>query len=241
MPGNLTPEDVIAYARSVEEGLEKLRRRVPCVVMFIDLVGSTEYKDKNPSEEVWLPRLAAFLGGVSQIVGVHGRVVKYVGDEVMAVFEGSDSVLSAEQAAEQVLVFCLNSGVSNFRVKIGLDFGLVSMLDFRSISQSGAEILGDPQGLVVDRCARLVSRALPNTALASSDLVKQSRNAKKWRKAGTLRAKGIGKPTPAFQLNFALDQTPQVTLADDMSLEDCRRALAETREKLEQLKIVHGH
>jgi class 3 adenylate cyclase len=235
----VTPQEILKYARSVREGLDQLRRRVNCVVIFVDLVGSTEYKDRHPSEDVWLPRLAAFLAGVSRIIAFKGRVVKYVGDEVMGVFEGDSSVLDAEHAIEEILAFCLGSGDLELRAKVGLDAGAVSMLDFRDFGTSATRILGDPQGVVVDRCARIVGRALPNTALASEGFWKLSKSRPRWRFAGRMQAKGIQRPVRVYQLRFAESDTPRVAVTAEMTVEECKRELASARELIERLKALH--
>jgi class 3 adenylate cyclase len=236
---NATPEEVLEYARSVQDAMEALRRTVSCVIMFVDLVDSTGFKDKNPSEDIWLPRLAAFLAGVSRIVNASGRVVKYIGDEVMAVFEGPDAALTAEHVAEQVIAFCLNSGAMRFEAKIAIDAGAVTMLDFPDASNPDMQIVGDPQGIVVDRCARIAKRALPNTILASAAVVQQSKSKTRWRSAGMLKPRGIAHAVRVHQLRFAETETPRVSIINEISIDECKKQLAETRRMLEELKALH--
>lgn len=236
---NATPEEILAYAQTVREVLAELKKTSQCVVMFVDLVGSTEFKDKHPGEDIWLPRLAAFLASVSRIVTPRGRVVKYIGDEVMAVFDGPNASLSAEQVAEQVIAFCLASSEMGFEAKIAMDAGAVTLLDFRDLGAPDAKILGDPQGIVVDRCARIARVALPNTIVASSSFVSSSKSRRRWRRIGALKAKGIGKAVQVYQLRFAEADTPRVTLDEQMSAAECKRLLHETQRKLEELKALH--
>lgn len=163
-------KEVVAAAAMVDSELEKLRSRVKLAVMFVDLVGSTEYKAKNPREEIWLPRLAKFLLGVTRIVEAEGRVVKYIGDEVMAVFDGDGAVLATEHAAEKILQFCDKLPNEKLQVKIEVDFGEVSLLDFsaprgRSRGAKRVGISADPNGLVVDRCARIASKGVAGVVL----------------------------------------------------------------------------
>jgi class 3 adenylate cyclase len=206
--------------------------------MFVDLVGSTAYKEQNPAEEVWLARLAAFLTAVTEIVSAHGRVVKYIGDEVMAVFEASDAVLHAEHAAELIVSFCLRSGDMNFQVKIGLDLGKASFLTFPDLGQNGSAMIGDPQGTVVDRCARIVGQALPNTILTSQSFVDASGSRSRWRLAGTLKPKGFSQKLRIFQLRFAESEGSSVVLREELSSVECQKELAETRRMLEELKAM---
>lgn len=229
-------EQILASAATVARGLEDLRKRSECVVMFVDLVGSTQYKQTHPSEEDWLPWLAAFLSGVTEILAAHGRVVKYIGDEVMAVFEGPDPVLHARHAAEQILSFCLQSGELSFAAKIGVDYGEVSFLDFGEFGDPSAKIVGDPHGGVVDRCARIIRHALPNTALASASFVEKSPSRREWRALGTLKAKGFAEKIRVYQLCFAEDLTPPVVLGPETSIADCQAQLKEALRMLEGLK-----
>lgn len=229
-------DQILQSAATVAEGLNALRSKSNCVVAFIDLVGSTQYKQQHQSEEDWLPWLAAFLTGVTEIIAGHGRVVKYIGDEVMAVFEGPDAVLHARHAAEQILSFCLQSGNLGFAAKIAVDYGAVSFLDFREFGAPSATILGDPHGGVVDRCARIIRHALPNTVLASASFVEFSPSRKTWRSLGALNAKGFTKKVRVYQLCFAEDVTPIVTLGPETSLSDCQQQLQEALKMLEDVK-----
>src|SRR3569833_1258731 len=133
-------KDIVAASERIESDLGRLRSTVSAAVMFVDLVGSIAYKALHPSEEKWLPRLAKFLIGVSRIVSEHGRVVKYIGDEVMAIFEGNNAVLDAEYAAERILQFCEQFSSEQFAVKIAIDFGSVSLLDYSKSARDTVNI-----------------------------------------------------------------------------------------------------
>lgn len=231
-----TLDQILRSSRAVHEGLAELRETSRCVIMFVDLVGSTAYKEEHPAEEVWLARLAAFLNAVTEIISTHGRVVKYIGDEVMAIFEGDDAELHAEHTAERVVSFCLRSEEMDFRVKIGIDSGRASFLTFPDLGQNGSVIIGDPQGTVIDRCARIVSRAQPNTVLASSSFVEASQNRSRWRLAGTSKVKGFSQRLRIFQLRFGGSDIPTVSLRDEISAAECQKQLEETRKMLEELK-----
>jgi len=75
--------------------LSKLRsylqeRTAPLAVTFVDLVGSTALKRKAGQAE-WLPTICRFLLLVTELVEqCRGRVVKYIGDEVLAVFSHAE-------------------------------------------------------------------------------------------------------------------------------------------------------
>ena len=60
------------------------------VVVFVDMVGSSQSKrDHEHEPEVWIYKVRRFYDVVSGYVQqLGGRVIKYIGDEVMAVFDG---------------------------------------------------------------------------------------------------------------------------------------------------------
>ena len=196
----MTIDEIIDEAQNVKKSLERLKTVTECAVMFVDLAHSTLYKEKHPDEADWLPRLAVFLSSISRIVRVHGRVVKYIGDEIMAVFEGPSCILNAEQTAEQILQFCDLCTDYEFKVKIAIDFGKVSFINFvvpssvddkKGNQYQDFHSLGDPQGTVVDRCARIASNCKPGCVLCSQQFYNMSRHQKLWRGCGYFRGKGI--------------------------------------------------
>jgi class 3 adenylate cyclase len=74
------------------------RRRPHRVIMFADIVGSTEMKSSG-TEVNWLPTVGAFLDYVREgIATCQGSVVKYLGDGVMASFD-DDHAAQAINAA----------------------------------------------------------------------------------------------------------------------------------------------
>lgn len=229
--------EILAKAKVVQASLEQIRRRVAGSVMFVDLVGSTEYKTKHPKEDEWLPRLATFLTSATSIIGVRGRVVKYIGDEVMAFFDEPNSVMDAEHAAEQILQFCERYSEYDFRVKIALDYGSVSMIDF--VTDKNATFgRQDPQGLIVDRCARIMSKAKPNSVLCSREFKEASRVAARWRKAGEFHGKGVRGAIEIWQLNF--EGHPVLQIEDEISADECLRRLREVQEQLREVKNLQS-
>lgn len=204
-----------------------MRRRVEGVVMFVDLVGSTAYKTKHPDEVVWLPRLARFLTSVSAIVSDKGQVVKYIGDEVMAFFEGRDAVLHAEHAAESILAFCEGHSLDEFQVKIAMDFGSATML---KLAKPAGAAAGDPNGQFVDRCARIMTQAAPNSVLCSGAFKTRSKAPSRWRRAGSFLAKGIGKVS-VWQLRHQDHAQVNVSI-ERMSLAECKQELLRRSQEL---------
>lgn len=232
----LTLGQVLSLANEINARLEKLRSYETCVVMFVDLVGSTQFKSLNPNEEIWLPRLCAFLEAISGLIRQEGKVVKFIGDEVMALFTGSRAVQNAEHVAENILLFCDTYQQYNFRVKIGLDFGKVALLKFGGAAE-GFSIDGDPQGVVVDRCARIISKAGPGDVLCSEYFYGASNVRSKWRRCGSFQAKGIEKKVNVFELQHK--NSRRVKIADgEMDLGACVKRIRELEAVIEGLKDI---
>ena len=231
---------VVALAERVEADLNQLRQRSTLVVMFVDLVGSTQFKADHPSEEIWLTRLAKFLLGVTRIVEADGRVVKYNGDEVMAVFEGDGAPLAAEHAAERILQFCEGLSGQRIAAKLAIDYGEVSLLDFsqgRSKAASSRPPLhsADPNGLVVDRCARLMSKSIAGAVLCSAEFRAASRSPERWGLLGTFQAKGFVQRIEVYSLKMR--GAPEFVVGEtSMTLAECEKELKKVQMQLAELQ-----
>lgn len=235
--------EVVALAHRVKDDLGRLRSRSTLVVMFVDLVGSTEFKVRHPGEEEWLPRLAKFLLGVTRIVESSGRVVKYIGDEVMATFEGPGAVMAAEQAADSILDFCEQMKDEQLGVKIALDYGEVSLLDFtpetvNTSSQRPGLHAKDPQGLVVDRCARIMRKAKLGAVLSSAAFREGTRWPDRWKRVGAFHPRGLAENVEVFLLQTR--GAPELVVEDeDLSIEQCKAELEKVRTQLEEARRLN--
>jgi class 3 adenylate cyclase len=234
---SLTLEEIIALADRVDADLKSLRQSVELVVMFVDLAGSTAFKEANPSEEIWLPRLAIFLRSVSRIAVQHGEIVKYIGDEVMATFAGRSALLHAEQAAEEIIMFCKQFDRYRFEAKVGLDYGKVALVSLESGSAEGASVrsVDDPQGLVVDRCARIIAKAGPGMVLCSRAFHRARGSVRRWRRRGSFKAKGIEKAVEVFQLEIPGCEPLKIE-GDGLDLSTCVKRVRELEEVIAAMK-----
>ncbi len=134
------------------------------VVLFCDLCDSTSYKlERNPvlgSLKTYRHNQLA----TDVIRRYEGLIVKYIGDEVMATFDGKDAPKRATEAAIgiQATFDQYNKNIYNdldkIVSKIGLNGGRVFLF------------ADDPQGTVVDVAARVTSLALPRQILCTADI-----------------------------------------------------------------------
>jgi class 3 adenylate cyclase len=143
-------------------------------ILFIDLCGSTEYKQRcillKQPDLTWIFRQLIFLQRAAEIIKKHeGVVAKTTGDGIIAFFEAITSPESILKCAIEVIQGYENLGAfknhSKIEVKTSIDFGRVyngSIVD---------SVPFDPIGLPVDRCARLNSLAKNNEILFSEDFL----------------------------------------------------------------------
>jgi len=145
------------------------RKKVQACILFADLVGSTEFKRYHSIRE-GLAKVVQHNEVVRECVERSGgRAVKYVGDCVMAMFEGEKSEFRAVKSGLETI---LQMKVANEKhkwqypysmdTKIGINSGPVWMFEYDNSTE-------DPQGITVDIAARLSSLAGPNQVLCTNE------------------------------------------------------------------------
>jgi class 3 adenylate cyclase len=162
-------EQVLSSAQAIEDYFrQKERRREFTVVMFADLVGSTEYKARR----AWIPGLLKVITHNNTIVRLvdanRGRLVKLLGDGVMARWDGPSrrAATNAINCAIKIQETfsernrAISDPVEQFHSKIGIAIGVTADL-FHS----------DPHGPTVDLAARLQAHAKADEIIISTALV----------------------------------------------------------------------
>jgi class 3 adenylate cyclase/pSer/pThr/pTyr-binding forkhead associated (FHA) protein len=181
--------DVARSAGSAAE-LEKFRRNV--TVLFTDMKGSTAYFEKygDAAGLLLVHRLNSMFGDA---VGRHGgRVIKTIGDAVMACFDDKTGAVSAAIEMQQELAAdSINQGSSErILVRIGLNYGL-------GIVKSN-DVFGD----VVNVASRVESAAAPDQILISNSLYHEVGSTGKFRlrAAGKFALKGKAEEQELFEV-----------------------------------------
>jgi len=187
------------------------------VVLFIDLVDSTQFKiDFEDKPEVWIVRLKQFSEIVREYIEFcGGNVVKYIGDELMAVFNSDSKVNDALNCITRIGDIETDlTDITGHKtaVKIVADYGEVFLLKY-----DGHEEL-DPQGTPVDRCARIGKYCKPGVALASYEFVSNCQYPKQWIKIGVTEMKGLGKQ-PIYQFG---DNTVEIIESTTIPTEELK-------------------
>ena len=165
--------DVAGSAGSAAE-LEKFRRNV--TVLFTDMKGSTAYFEKHGDAAglLLVHRLNSMFGEAVERHG--GRVIKTIGDAVMACFDQQAGAVSAAIEMQQALAMDnASKGSEPILVRIGLNYG-------PGIVKSN-DVFGD----VVNVASRVESAAAPDQILISNSLFQEVA------KTGKFRVRGAGK------------------------------------------------
>lgn len=154
--------DHIQHTEEIALGGEK---RV-MTVLFSDIRGFTTFSETRDPTEV-MAVLNDIMNLQAEIVGQFGGDIdKYVGDEIMAVFEGDDMILRAVQCAEKIVrslkKYRAHSG-NDIHVGIGINTGELIAGNMGSGDRMDRTVIGD----TVNLGARLCSLAGKNVVVMS--------------------------------------------------------------------------
>lgn len=211
-------------ATEQEEAITRIREGfVDRAVVFLDVVGSTQYKvNHKDTPEVWVVRVEQFSNLLAAAIEANnGRVVKYIGDEVMGVFDNiydAQSLVARINEIEENLEAAI--GVKT-RIKVSADYGPVYLLQFHGHREP------DPQGTTVDRCARIAKYGSPGVVLASQTFAGKTPSLS-WSKLKTTELKGLGRQT-IYQLG-------PPTISIDETIEVAKDAYEKTVDELDEMK-----
>jgi class 3 adenylate cyclase len=147
--------NILALSAELQTGL--------VVVLFTDVVGST---DMYAAQGDWgaLELIKAHFNVLFAAFSRWGRVVKTIGDAVMAAFASPAAAIEA--AAESLLEIerkCQQHEGVNFRIRIGIHCGSAVMVPLNSIN--------DYFGQTVNTAARIEGCAEPSGCLMSQDIL----------------------------------------------------------------------
>ena len=158
---------------------EHVSSRVKMIVVYVDLVGSTQMTLEMPAEKI-----AIIISSFSQEMGFvikhhEGHVLKYVGDAVIGYFVAHENPLVAADNAVNCgksMISVIERGINpilnqydypDLRVKIGMDFGENTIVRYGAdVSNSHVDILGPGMSIA----AKITNLAKPNQILIGEDV-----------------------------------------------------------------------
>jgi class 3 adenylate cyclase len=180
-----------AYHRAVAQGSGRGAARSTAIVLFTDLVSSTELRSRlgeAAAEDLRRQHDALVTGGVD---GSGGTVVKNLGDGLMATFAGASDAVAAAVAIQQAIERHNRSGGTALGVRIGISAGDVVF--------ENDDCFGTP----VIEAARLCAAAQGGQILAS-EIVRWMAHAGEatFTPVGDLELKGLSRPLPTVQVDW---------------------------------------
>ena len=185
-----------------------MTERSTAIVLFTDLVGSTELRSRlgEDAAEELRHRHDALV--VDAVKGSRGTAVKNLGDGIMATFAGASDAVRAAVAIQQAIGRHNHAGAAALEVRIGISAGDVVFEE------------GDCFGTPVIEAARLCGAAQGGQILAS-ELVRGLAHAgeETFTPVGSLELKGLTKPLPTVQVDWepiALSSVPLPTFLTDI-------------------------
>ncbi len=139
-------------------------------ILFTDIRGSTK-KIATSTPELFLEKLNRTLGKqADSVLKYSGSIDKYVGDSVIAIFAGTDSLESAIKASIEIQKeFKADKNLNSFfdGIGIGINYGQVILGNMGAKERMDYTIIGSQ----VNLCARLCSKAENGQILIPSNLI----------------------------------------------------------------------
>jgi len=146
--------DMVQTSSGDEVALGGTRKNL--TVLFSDIRGFTAFSESRTAEEV-VQMLNRFLGFQSEIVATYGGSVdKFVGDEMVALFMGDDSVEKAIECAKDIqqkiseIEKPENAGI---QVGIGINYGSMIMGNMGAKDRMDYTVIGDSVNLGARLCS----------------------------------------------------------------------------------------
>lgn len=176
------------------------RRNV--TVFFSDIRGFTAFSERVPPEMV-IDTLNTYLSTqAKQIIKHHGIIDKYVGDELVAIFEGPDMADNALLAAIDIQneVRKLNKdNPEHIQIGIGINTGMAIVGNVGSEERMDHTVLGNNMNLG----ARLCDIAQPGQILISESSWRLSKSKEiNVNSLDPITVKGISRPVPIYEVVY---------------------------------------
>lgn len=172
--------------------------------LFSDIRGFTAMSEKMTPQEV-VQNINVYLNLQAKVIHHWGgNIDKFVGDEVMAIFEGKGEEINAIRAAVEIQRYCaaLNearsaAGEKQINIGIGLNSGDVVMGNMGSEDHMDYTVIGD----TINLAARLCSAAKPGQIVLSNKVAETLSGLATLIKLDPISVKGKEKPIDIYEVD----------------------------------------
>lgn len=190
----------LSMIRQADKGEIKLGgERKNVTVLFSDIRGFTAFSEKVDPEEV-IGMLNMYLSKQAKLVlKFNGEIDKYVGDELVAVFEGENMVDNAVLCSLEIqkeMDILHQQLEAKVRIGIGINTGMVVMGNMGSEERMDYTVLGS----TVNLGARLCSKAQPGQILISETSFKLLKIKVKSKALEPIEVKGVTRPVMIYEV-----------------------------------------
>jgi class 3 adenylate cyclase len=180
---------------------ERKTERKRVTMLFSDIRGFSSISEKLPPEDVISFVNQALAMQTDSVKKFGGDIDKFVGDELIAVFQGDDMVLRAIRCAIEIQKKNLGDAVVDgqrraIRVGIGVNAGDIVVGSVGNQERQDYTILGSP----VNLSARLCSAALEGEILIAEDAYREVSDLVGAEKLEPIRVKGFEHAVPVYRI-----------------------------------------
>jgi class 3 adenylate cyclase len=175
--------------------------KVVLTVLFSDMRGFTSMSEHRTPEDTVRVLNACLSLQAGKVQKFHGDVDKFIGDAVLALFQGEDMELNAIRCATEIHEVLEELNAKNgsqppIRVGIGIVTGEVILGSIGSENRLDYTVIGSN----VNLCSRLCSNAAPGETLLAESTYARVRNLINARKSESLRVKGFSEPVLVYKM-----------------------------------------
>jgi class 3 adenylate cyclase len=158
---------------------ENVLKKINIVVLYVDLVGSTNMTLELPAEKL-ATIISSFSQEMASVIRQHrGFVLKFVGDAVIGYFNATDNTLLASDDAvscAKSMITVIEKGINpilnqydypDLMIKIGVDYGQSIIVRYGS-NETTSHV--DLMGPVMNISSKIQGMAKPNQILIGQDV-----------------------------------------------------------------------
>lgn len=190
--------------KEFENGLLK-SEMLEGTVMFVDVCSFTSISEHASASEVVTLLNGLFDMIVKGIIAQGGRVDKFMGDAVMAVFKGKfhldraiDTALAIREQISKVEPFTAGDTTYQLQISIGINSGemITGNIGSASLRRLDYTVIGD----VVNVAQRLQSTAKAGQIIITEEVYQQAKESFKCVKLGEVNLKNKAKPSIIYEV-----------------------------------------